>query len=99
MDSKTTGKLINNLEGKIEQASLDILGIKGLIALLDDTIEKIYGTEVLDVENFSELSEKERTLLAYGAYEEHQKIYAIWLALYNSVEELYKELQRKQEGD
>ena len=95
MDSNGTDKLINNLEGKIEQASLDILGIKGLIALLNDALEKIYGAEDLAVENFSELSEKEMVLLAYGAHEEHRKIYAIWLALHDSVEELYKELQRK----
>lgn len=95
MDSKATSKLLNDLEGKIEQASLNILGIKGLIALLNDTLEKIYGAETLDVEDFSKLPEQKVTLLAYGAHEEHQKIYAIWLALYNSVEELYKELQRK----
>lgn len=71
------------------------MGIKGLIALLNDGLEKIYGAEDLAVENFSELSEKERTLLAYGAHEEHRKIYAIWLALNDSVEELYKELKRK----
>lgn len=95
MDSKTTSKLLNDLEDKVRQASLDILGIKGLIALLNNSLEKIYGAEDLNVEDFSELSEQEITLLAYGVHEEHLKIYAIWLALHDSVEELYKELQRK----
>ncbi|WP_277926109.1 hypothetical protein [Limosilactobacillus reuteri] len=39
MDSKTIQKL-NKLEDTIEQAKLEALGTKGLVSLLDDTLEK-----------------------------------------------------------
>lgn len=44
MDSKTIQKL-NKLEDTIEQAKLESLGTKGLVSLLDDTLEKIYCDE------------------------------------------------------
>ena len=51
MDSKTIQKL-NNLEDTIEQAKLESLGTKGLVSLLDDTLEKIYCDEDLEEKTF-----------------------------------------------
>lgn len=94
MDSKTIQKL-NNLEDTIEQAKLESLGTKGLVSLLDDTLEKIYCDEDLEEKDFSQLSESQILSLAYGLHTEYQKLHAISLALFRSIERLYEGLKRK----
>lgn len=94
MDSKTIQKL-NNLEDTIEQAKLESLGTKGLVSLLDDTLEKIYCDEDLEEKNFSQLSESQILSLAYGLHTEHQKLHAISLALFRSIERLKQKKDNK----
>ncbi|OYS57351.1 hypothetical protein CBF93_09645 [Limosilactobacillus reuteri] len=65
MDSNTIQKL-NNLEDTIEQAKLESLGTKGLVSLLDDTLEKIYCDE--------DLEEKK----LFSAFRKSNSFFSLW---------------------